>query len=137
MRLVDRLERLKRHAGASGPDGPLYTLATDSDCRYALACYEPPPDFRLPLATQAELDANTALAKPRMVIRLGFVLAGEEGGLIRNPAVAMNAKGLTLFPTGFEYLFERGRIKVAYGGRDSGKSWNFSRALLLLATVSP
>jgi phage terminase large subunit len=137
MRLIERLERLKQHAGASGPDRPLYTIARDGDCRYALADYAPAPGFRLPLATPAELEANAALVKPRMVIRLGFALAGEEGGLIRNPAVAMNAKGLTLFPDGFQYLFEPGRIKVAFGGRDSGKSWNFARALLLLATASP
>jgi phage terminase large subunit len=139
VKLMDRLARIQSAAKLSveGPDRPLFTLARPSDCRYALADYEPPPGFRLPLATQAELEANAASVKPRMVVRLGFALAGEEGGLIRNPAVALNAKGLTLFPAGFEYVFELSRIKVAHGGRDSGKSWNYARALLLLATASP
>jgi phage terminase large subunit len=137
MRLIDRLERLKQQAGASGPDRPLFTMARADDCRYCLADYEPPEGFKLPLATEAELAANGALERPRPVLRLGFVLCAEEGGLIRNPDVATDARGLTLFPDGFQYLFEPGRVKVAYGGRDSGKSWNFARALLLIASVSP
>lgn len=36
------------------------------------------------------------------------------------------------FPEAFEFLFQPHRYKVAYGGRDSGKSWNYARALLLL-----
>ncbi len=36
-------------------------------------------------------------------------------------------------PEAFEPLFERARYKVYYGGRGGAKSWNFARALLLLA----
>lgn len=139
MRLIDRLERVKTAAKArhEGPECPLFALAQDGDCRYALAPYEPALGFKLPLASALELEANALAERPRLVLRLGFALCGEEGGLIRNPAVAKNARGLTLFPDGFQYLFEPGRIKVAYGGRDSGKSWNFARALLLIASVTP
>lgn len=36
------------------------------------------------------------------------------------------------FPAKLQFLFEPHRYKVAYGGRGSGKSWNFGRALLLI-----
>jgi len=35
------------------------------------------------------------------------------------------------FPENLGFLFEPHRYKVAYGGRGSGKSWSFARALLL------
>ena len=38
------------------------------------------------------------------------------------------------FPDKLEFLFQPYRYKVAYGGRGSGKSWGFARALLLQAT---
>ena len=38
------------------------------------------------------------------------------------------------FPDKLEFLFQPYRYKVAYGGRGSGKSWGFARALLLEAT---
>jgi phage terminase large subunit len=139
MKLLDRVSRIKDalQVKAEGPDRPLFTLAQAADYRYCLAEYDPPAGFKLPLATAAELAANDALERPRPVLRLGFVQCAEEGGLIRNPTVVKDARGLTLFPDGFQYLFEPGRVKVAYGGRDSGKSWNFARALLLIASVSP
>jgi phage terminase large subunit len=34
------------------------------------------------------------------------------------------------FPEKLAFLFEPARFKVAYGGRDGSKSWNFARALL-------
>jgi phage terminase large subunit len=138
VKLLDRLARIQSAAKVrvEGPDRPLFALARTGDYRYCLADYEPPEGFKLPLATEAELTANDALERPRPVLRIGFVLCAEEGGLIRNPAVATDARGLTLFPDGFQYLFEPGRVKVAFGGRDSGKSWNFARALLLIAAVS-
>lgn len=37
------------------------------------------------------------------------------------------------FPKALKFLFEPARYKVAYGGRGSGKSWGFARALLVLA----
>ena len=36
------------------------------------------------------------------------------------------------FPNKLDFLFEHHRYKVAYGGRGSGKSWGFARALLAL-----
>lgn len=36
------------------------------------------------------------------------------------------------FPAKLDYIFEPHRYKVAYGGRGSGKSWGFARALLIL-----
>ncbi len=36
------------------------------------------------------------------------------------------------FPAKLEFLFRPMRYKVAYGGRGSGKSWSFARALLIL-----
>lgn len=37
------------------------------------------------------------------------------------------------FPEKLQFLFEPKRYKVAYGGRGSGKSWGFARALLIEA----
>lgn len=36
-------------------------------------------------------------------------------------------------PEAFEFLFAPARYKVAYGGRGGAKSWNFARALIILA----
>jgi phage terminase large subunit len=41
------------------------------------------------------------------------------------------------FPSKLQFLFEPHRYKVAYGGRGSGKSWGFARALLLQAANKP
>lgn len=41
------------------------------------------------------------------------------------------------FPEKLAFLFEPHRYKVAYGGRGSGKSWSFARALLLLGAQRP
>ena len=40
------------------------------------------------------------------------------------------------FPDALEFLFQPARYKVAHGGRGSGKSWGFARALLILAAQS-
>jgi phage terminase large subunit len=41
------------------------------------------------------------------------------------------------FPSKLKYLFEPHRYKVAYGGRGSGKSWSYARALLMMGTEKP
>lgn len=41
------------------------------------------------------------------------------------------------FPHKLEFLFQPMRYKVARGGRGSGKSWSFARALLIQAASSP
>lgn len=41
------------------------------------------------------------------------------------------------FPDKLAFLFEPHRYKVAYGGRGSGKSWSFARALLLHGAQEP
>ena len=41
------------------------------------------------------------------------------------------------FPDKLKFLFAPSRYKVAYGGRGSGKSWGFARALLLQAANRP
>jgi phage terminase large subunit len=41
------------------------------------------------------------------------------------------------FPSKLKFLFEPHRYKVAYGGRGSGKSWGFARALLMQGTEKP
>jgi phage terminase large subunit len=41
------------------------------------------------------------------------------------------------FPSKLDFLFEPHRYKVAYGGRGSGKSWGFARALLTLGANKP
>lgn len=41
------------------------------------------------------------------------------------------------FPSKLKYLFEPHRYKVAYGGRGSGKSWGYARALLMMGTEKP
>jgi len=41
------------------------------------------------------------------------------------------------FPKKLKFLFQPHRYKVAYGGRGSGKSWSFARALLLLGAQKP
>lgn len=42
------------------------------------------------------------------------------------------AEVLAEFPEKLEFLFRPKRLKVVYGGRGSGKSWGFARALLIL-----
>lgn len=37
------------------------------------------------------------------------------------------------FPPALDFLFQPARYKVAFGGRGSGKSWSYARALLVLA----
>ena len=41
------------------------------------------------------------------------------------------------FPESLDYLFEPARYKVGYGGRGSGKSWGFARALLIMGLQRP
>lgn len=41
------------------------------------------------------------------------------------------------FPAKLEFLFKPARYKVAHGGRGSGKSWGFARALLLQGAAAP
>ena len=41
------------------------------------------------------------------------------------------------FPDKLDFLFEPHRYKVAYGGRGSGKSWSYARALLIKAANEP
>ena len=41
------------------------------------------------------------------------------------------------FPDKLQFLFDPYRYKVAHGGRGSGKSWGFARALLILGAQSP
>ena len=41
------------------------------------------------------------------------------------------------FPDKLAFLFEPHRYKVAYGGRGSGKSWSFARALLIQGAQKP
>jgi len=41
------------------------------------------------------------------------------------------------FPEPLEFLFTPMRYKVAYGGRGSGKSWGFARALLIIGKSKP
>jgi phage terminase large subunit len=45
----------------------------------------------------------------------------------------MNAE----FPEKLAFLFQPARFKVAHGGRGSGKSWGFARALLLQGAAEP
>lgn len=41
------------------------------------------------------------------------------------------------FPKALQFLFEPHRYKCAYGGRGSGKSWGFARALLIQGSERP
>lgn len=45
--------------------------------------------------------------------------------------------GLAQFPAKLRHLFAPARYKVAYGGRGSGKSWGYARALLIQAAAEP
>lgn len=49
----------------------------------------------------------------------------------------MNAVVDYEFPEKLGFLFDAHRYKVAYGGRDGGKSWNVARALLLQGAEKP
>lgn len=44
--------------------------------------------------------------------------------------------GRAQFPEKLQFLFEPARYKVAYGGRDGGKSWAYARALLIQGAES-
>lgn len=41
------------------------------------------------------------------------------------------------FPEKLEFLFQPGRYKIVKGGRGSGKSWGYARALLILGAIRP
>jgi len=41
------------------------------------------------------------------------------------------------FPDKLQFLFDPYRYKVSYGGRGSGKSWSYARALLIQAANKP
>ena len=41
------------------------------------------------------------------------------------------------FPKKLQFLFQKSRYKVARGGRSSGKSWSFARALLVMGISKP
>ena len=45
----------------------------------------------------------------------------------------MQSQETKKFPSKLKFLFEPHRYKVAYGGRGSGKSWGFARALIIQA----
>ncbi len=49
----------------------------------------------------------------------------------------MSSQTIAKFPNKLDFLFEPHRYKVAYGGRGSGKSWSFARALLIKAANEP
>ena len=49
----------------------------------------------------------------------------------------MSAQTVAKFPSKLQFLFEPHRLKAAYGGRGSGKSWSFARALLIQAANKP
>ena len=49
----------------------------------------------------------------------------------------MSSQTIAQFPNKLDFLFEPHRYKVAYGGRGSGKSWSFARALLIKAANEP
>lgn len=49
----------------------------------------------------------------------------------------MSSQTIAKFPDKLQFLFDPHRYKVAYGGRGSGKSWGFARALLLQAANKP
>jgi phage terminase large subunit len=49
----------------------------------------------------------------------------------------LSSQTIAQFPSRLDFLFENHRYKVAYGGRGSGKSWGFARALLLQAANKP
>jgi len=49
----------------------------------------------------------------------------------------LSTQTLAKFPSKLDFLFSPHRYKVAYGGRGSGKSWGFARALLLQAANKP
>jgi phage terminase large subunit len=49
----------------------------------------------------------------------------------------LSSQTIAKFPNKLDFLFEPHRYKVAYGGRGSGKSWGFARALLLQAANKP
>jgi phage terminase large subunit len=49
----------------------------------------------------------------------------------------LSSQTIAKFPNKLDFLFEPHRYKVAYGGRGSGKSWSYARALLIKAANEP
>ena len=49
----------------------------------------------------------------------------------------MSSQTIATFPDKLQFLFEPYRYKVSYGGRGSGKSWSYARALLIKAANEP
>ena len=54
------------------------------------------------------------------------------GNVATSPAIQRRAP----IPAKLSGLFKLNRYKIAYGGRGSGKSWSFARALILLASAN-
>jgi len=51
--------------------------------------------------------------------------------------LTLSSQKIAQFPNKLDFLFEPHRYKVAYGGRGSGKSWSYARALLIKAANEP
>jgi len=49
----------------------------------------------------------------------------------------LSSQTIATFPDKLQFLFEPYRYKVSYGGRGSGKSWSYARALLIKAANEP
>lgn len=64
----------------------------------------------------------------------GLRASGEAVNSHKHPAPGFSAQAE--FPTAFAPLFDPYRYKIYHGGRAGSKSWNFGRALLLLAARS-
>ena len=72
---------------------------------------------------------------------LSFMLAGHSAQRQQKPHMQAGQNVLSeveaRFPEKLKFLFAPARYKVARGGRGSGKSWGFARALLIQGASQP
>jgi phage terminase large subunit len=57
----------------------------------------------------------------------------KPGALHRRMLDTLKRSRSAVVPPAYQFLFDKARVKVSYGGRGAGRSWSFARALVLRA----
>ncbi len=57
----------------------------------------------------------------------------KPGALHRRMLATLKRSRTAVIPPAYQFLFDKARVKVSYGGRGAGRSWSFARALVLRA----
>src|ERR1700691_3868610 len=87
--------------------------------------------WRAPLSRRRRSWSTRAMPKPLTSA------AGYAGKARRTFAAAVRRSRAEIVPPAFQFLWQKPRFLVAYGGRASAKSWSIARVLLSLANEQP